>query len=133
MSTATDGQALRVKTVFGDYPHTAPIKDGTVRSPRLDLDFTVVKPTNRAFMPMVRELKFDVCEMAIVTFLITLSFFLSTPGVPAPMGFPAISGHVGQFILKDAGLLGISIWLLGQALIAAAVGASSPNVSGGVT
>jgi 4,5-dihydroxyphthalate decarboxylase len=69
MSTATDGPALHVKTVFGDYPHTLPIKDGAVRSPRLDLDFTVVKPTNRAFMPMVRELKFDVCEMAIVTFL----------------------------------------------------------------
>ena len=33
-----------------------------------------------------------------------------------PVG-PANSGHVGQFLLKDAGLLGISIGLLGQALI----------------
>jgi uncharacterized membrane protein YkgB len=56
--------------------------------------------------------------MAVFTFLITLSFFLTTPGVAAPMGFPAISGHVGQFLLKDAGLLGISIWLLGEALVA---------------
>jgi|GEM_PF-41790 len=59
--------------------------------------------------------------MAIITFLITLSFFFSTPGVAAPMGFPAISGHVGQFLLKDLGLLGISIWLFGQALRASAL------------
>jgi Protein of unknown function, DUF417 len=56
--------------------------------------------------------------MAVFTFLITLSFFLTTPSVAAPMGFPAIAGHVGQFLLKDAGLLGISIWLLGGALLA---------------
>lgn len=54
--------------------------------------------------------------MATLTFLVTLSFFLTTPGVAAPIGFPAISGDVGQFLLKDAGLLGISVWLLGEAL-----------------
>jgi hypothetical protein len=58
--------------------------------------------------------------MAVFTFLITLSFFLTTPLVSAPIGFPAISGNVGQFLLKDAGLLRISIWLLGDALIATA-------------
>lgn len=56
--------------------------------------------------------------MAVATFLITLSFFFTTPGVAAPMGFPAISGDIGQFLLKDAGLLGASIWLLGDALAA---------------
>ena len=60
-------------------------------------------------------------SMAIITFVITLSFLASTPGVAAPMGFPAISGHVGQFLLKDLALLGISIWLLGEALIATTV------------
>jgi len=54
--------------------------------------------------------------LATLTFLVTLSFFLTTPGVAAPIGFPAISGDVGQFLLKDAGLLGISVWLLGEAL-----------------
>ncbi|MGI8570355.1 MAG: YkgB family protein [Methylocella sp.] len=58
--------------------------------------------------------------MAVLTYLITLSFFLTTPGVAAPMGFPAISVDVGQFLLKDLGLLGASIWLLGEALGAAA-------------
>lgn len=63
--------------------------------------------------------------MAVVTFLITLSFFFTTPGVAAPMGFPAISGDVGQFLLKDIGLLGISIWLLGEAVVATAARAAT--------
>ena len=57
--------------------------------------------------------------MAVLTFIITLSFMFSTPGVAAPSGFPALS-PVGQFLLKDIGLLGISIWLLGEALVATA-------------
>ncbi len=59
--------------------------------------------------------------MAVLTFLITVTFFFSTPGVAAPMGFPAISGAPGGFLLKDIGLLGISIWLLGESLIATAI------------
>jgi 4,5-dihydroxyphthalate decarboxylase len=35
----------------------------------LALQFTEINPVNRAFMPMAREQKFDVSEMAIVTYL----------------------------------------------------------------
>jgi 4,5-dihydroxyphthalate decarboxylase len=58
-----------LRTVLGTYPHTLPLKRGEVTSPSLRLDFVDVKPTHLAFKPMVRELAFDVCEMAIVTFL----------------------------------------------------------------
>ncbi|MGI8770789.1 MAG: YkgB family protein [Acidobacteriaceae bacterium] len=52
------------------------------------------------------------------TFLITLSFLLSTPGVwAAPAGgFPALSASPGQFLIKDIVLLGASIWSLGEAM-----------------
>jgi uncharacterized membrane protein YkgB len=52
--------------------------------------------------------------MSSTTFIITLSFFLSTPGVaePAAGGFPAISAPIGQFLLKDLVLLAASINLL---------------------
>ncbi len=53
--------------------------------------------------------------MAVLTFLTTLSFLFSTPGVIAPVGFPVLS-DLGEFLLKDVGLLGISILLLGYAL-----------------
>ena len=38
-------------------------------SDRVKLNFIEVSPVNRAFLMMVRELKFDVSEMAIVTYL----------------------------------------------------------------
>jgi reactive chlorine resistance protein C len=52
--------------------------------------------------------------MASVTFVITLSFFLTTPGVAEPTagGFPAISAPIGQFLLKDLVLLAASLNLL---------------------
>ena len=55
--------------------------------------------------------------MAVATFVITLTFMFSTPGwEPSLGGFPALSVAPGQFILKDAVLLGAAIWSLGEAL-----------------
>lgn len=54
---------------------------------------------------------------SIVTYLITLSFMLTTPGVWEPgYGFPAPSALPGQFLAKDLVLLGVSIWTAGEAL-----------------
>jgi reactive chlorine resistance protein C len=49
--------------------------------------------------------------MSSMTFVITLSFFLTTPGVAEPTagGFPAISAPIGQFLLKDLVLLAASV------------------------
>jgi uncharacterized membrane protein YkgB len=58
--------------------------------------------------------------MAIATFVITLTFLFSTPGwEPSLGGFPALSVAPGQFILKDAVLLGAAVWSFGEALKAA--------------
>jgi len=55
--------------------------------------------------------------LAVMTFLTTLSFLLSTPGwEPSLGGFPALSVAPGQFILKDVVLLGVAVWLLGDTL-----------------
>ena len=55
--------------------------------------------------------------MAVATFVITLTFLFSTPGwEPSLGGFPALSVAPGQFILKDAVLLGAAIWSLGESL-----------------
>ena len=52
--------------------------------------------------------------MSAATYIITLTFFLSTPGVAEPTagGFPAISAAPGQFLLKDLVLLASSLCLL---------------------
>src|SRR3712207_3634927 len=45
-------------------------------------------------------------------FVTTLSFMATTPGVfEQEMGFPAISVAPGQFLLKDVGLLAVSLWI----------------------
>ncbi len=57
---------------------------------------------------------------AIIMFLITLSFLLTTPGVwQAGYGFPFPSVLPGQFLIKDIMLLGAAIWTAGEALRAA--------------
>jgi 4,5-dihydroxyphthalate decarboxylase len=64
--------ADRVTTLnvaFDDYPQTRALKRGEVKSDRVALNFSDIKPANRFFKPMVRELKFDISEMAIATYL----------------------------------------------------------------
>lgn len=56
---------------------------------------------------------------ASATFLLTFSFFLTTPGVFIPdVGTLAISVLPGQFLLKDIVLFAASVWALKDALSA---------------
>ncbi len=56
---------------------------------------------------------------AVAMFLTTLSFMATTPGVfeSTAGGFPALSALPGQFLVKDAALLGLSLWLLADPLV----------------
>lgn len=60
----------RLKTLLGDYPLTSALKRGEIASEIVALDFADYQPTHTGFKPMVREGKFDVSEMAIITYLI---------------------------------------------------------------
>jgi len=49
--------------------------------------------------------------MGVATFLVTLSFFFTAPGIVEPgYSFPALGG-TGQFLAKDIGLLAICVFL----------------------
>ncbi|KJC40369.1 hypothetical protein UP09_23020 [Bradyrhizobium sp. LTSP885] len=76
---------LRLRTVLGNHPHVAAVKTGALRSDLFDLDFTEFTPTNAAFKPMVREQAFDVCEMAIVTYLMAKAHCKKLVLLPAVM------------------------------------------------
>lgn len=55
--------------------------------------------------------------MAVITFVLTLSFLFSTPPVlQQGLGFPYLSPAPGQFLLKDIVLLGGAVWSLGESL-----------------
>jgi 4,5-dihydroxyphthalate decarboxylase len=61
---------MQLKTLLGDYPLTSALKKGEIASDSVALEFADFQPTNTGFKPMVREGRFDVSEMAIVTYLI---------------------------------------------------------------
>ena len=59
-----------LKTLLGDYPVTAALKSGRVSSADLPLEFAQVKLPQQAFKRVVRDLEFDLSELALVTFLL---------------------------------------------------------------
>ena len=65
---------MRLRTLLGDHPGTAALKNGSLKSDLVTFDFAAYSPTNKGFKPMVREAAFDVAEMAIVTYLMAKSF-----------------------------------------------------------
>jgi 4,5-dihydroxyphthalate decarboxylase len=65
---------MRLRTLLGDHPGTAALKNGSVKSDLVSFDFVEYSPTNKGFKPMVRDGAFDVSEMAIVTYLMAKSF-----------------------------------------------------------
>ena len=58
-----------MKALLGDYPGTAALKQGKVRSEGVQLKFEDVRPPSAGFKRVVRGLEFDVAELAITTFL----------------------------------------------------------------
>jgi 4,5-dihydroxyphthalate decarboxylase len=94
---------MRLRTLLGDYPCTAALKDGSVRSDLVTLDFADYSPTHKGFKPMVREQAFDVSEMAIVTYLMAKSF--GKPMVLLPSVVMARSQHAFALYNAKSGTL----------------------------
>lgn len=58
-----------LKTAIDTYPHTRALKDGSVRPDGYSFDHVEVSPIIAAFRRMIRNMEFDVSEMAISTYL----------------------------------------------------------------
>jgi 4,5-dihydroxyphthalate decarboxylase len=85
MSATTAEKIVTLNACFGTYPHTQALKEGAIASDRVKLQFTEINPVNRAFMPMAREQKFDLSEMAIVTYLQAKAYGKPLVLMPATM------------------------------------------------
>src|SRR5687768_18058864 len=59
----------RLQVLLGDYPNTAALRQGRLRPDDAALCFADVKTPHTAFKRAVRDLEFDLSELAIVTFL----------------------------------------------------------------
>lgn len=60
---------LKLSTLLGNYPNALALKSGQIKSDLVDFDFADVKVPNTAFKTLVRDAKYDLAELAIVTFL----------------------------------------------------------------
>ena len=58
-----------LKTAIATYPHTKGLKDGTVSVPGVQFEHVEISPIIGAFRRMCRTFDFDLCEMAITTYL----------------------------------------------------------------
>jgi 4,5-dihydroxyphthalate decarboxylase len=82
---------MKLRTLLGNYPNTLPIKEGNVRSSLVEFEFADFTVANKGFKPLVREAKFDVGELAIVTYLQAKAF--NKPYVLMPALVVARSQH----------------------------------------
>ncbi len=85
MSPVTAEKLATVSACFGTYPQTQALKSGRIKSDRVALNLTEVNPVYKAFTMMVREQKFDVSEMALVTYLQGKAYGKPITLVPATM------------------------------------------------
>lgn len=60
---------LKLKTVTRTQGNNQALKDGSVKPRTFSFDFEEVNPLIDAFRRMVRGLEFDVCEMALTTYI----------------------------------------------------------------
>ena len=84
--------------------------------------FEVAAAVLLAIKPWFPKLSVLGSVQAIILFLATISFLFTTPGIgePAGGGFPALS-LIGEFLLKDIPLLGLSFWTLADSIRAVKV------------
>ena len=79
-------QVKDVSIVLDTYPQTKAIKEGTLSNPGIHLNFTEYKPIRKAFDDMLKDLRFDICEIALVTFLQALDAGKAVKLLPVVMG-----------------------------------------------
>jgi 4,5-dihydroxyphthalate decarboxylase len=73
---------MLLKTVTRTQGNNRALKDGTVKPHECELEFVEVDPLIDAFRRMVRGLEFDLCEMALTTFITARAHGKRMAGLP---------------------------------------------------
>lgn len=95
-----EAERPRLKIAIGTYGHTRAIKDGTIKIAGVNADFVEVVPIIQAFRRMVRDLEFDICEMAPTTYMIARA--RGAPYVALPIFLMRRFHHGGFAVRPDA-------------------------------
>jgi 4,5-dihydroxyphthalate decarboxylase len=91
-----------LKIAIGDYGHTRRVRSGQVPIEGVRAEFVEVVPIIGAFRRMVRDLEFDICEMAPTTYLIART--RGAPYIALPIFLMRRFHHGGFLVRPDAGI-----------------------------
>jgi 4,5-dihydroxyphthalate decarboxylase len=72
----------KLSVVLGDYPQSRAAADGRVQVDGYTLDPVTVDPVIGAYRRMIRDLEFDICELAPVSYLMALQTGVRLTGIP---------------------------------------------------
>src|SRR5688572_29342416 len=93
---------LHLKTVTRTQGNNRAFKDGTVKPRTFVPDFEEVDPLIAAFRRMVRESAYDVCEMAITTYICAKAHGKPMTAIPV---FLVRAFHHGAILInRNAGI-----------------------------
>jgi 4,5-dihydroxyphthalate decarboxylase len=95
-------QKVRLKIAVADYPHTTAVLNGRIPIEGVDAEFVRVVPQIAAFRRMVRQVEFDVCELAPTTYIIARA--LGAPFVALPIFVMRRFHHGGLLVRPDANI-----------------------------
>ena len=91
---------LPLKIAIDNYGHTMPLKDGSVAIDGVQSDYVKVAPMVAAYRRMVRDVEFDVCEIASTTYFIARAF--GAPFKALPIFLLRRFHHSGIVCREDA-------------------------------
>jgi 4,5-dihydroxyphthalate decarboxylase len=92
----------KLKTVTRTQGNNQALKDGSVKPKTFAFEFVQVDPLIAAFRRMVRGLEFDICEMAITTYICARAHGKPMTAVPV---FPVRAFHHGAILVNtNAGI-----------------------------
>jgi 4,5-dihydroxyphthalate decarboxylase len=93
---------VRLKIAVAEYPHTSAVRNGSIPIEGVDAEIITVEPQIAAFRRMVRQLEFDVCELAPTTYIIARAY--GYPFVALPIFVLRRFHHAGMLVRPDAGI-----------------------------
>jgi 4,5-dihydroxyphthalate decarboxylase len=93
---------VHLKIAVAEAPHTSAIRNGSIPIEGVEAEIVTVEPQIAAFRRMVRQVEFDVCELAPTTYIIARSF--GAPFVALPIFVLRRFHHSGLLVRPDAGI-----------------------------
>tara|TARA_B100000378_G_scaffold160686_2_gene129439 strand:+ start:616 stop:1602 length:987 start_codon:yes stop_codon:yes gene_type:complete len=93
---------VHLKIAVAEHPHTSAIRDGSIPIEGVDAEIVTVKPQIGAFRRMVRDLEFDVCEIAPTTYIIARAYGKKFKALP--IFVVRRFHHAGLLVRPDAGI-----------------------------